>query len=205
MTEQQFVIDLGDQRALVEPDDAGWLQEKLRKEPGSTRLTVRYDEDEAEGHGPLTNRIVVIAEGDDDTEGHAIAINFPTREEADAFRKRLMVTGVLAGTIALGALGGVGLANLSSDAGAGAVQSTSQGSAWTQDERAGLGAAASDTGTGSAWTQDERPGSAVIDTSSGSAWTQDERPGSSTVSDTGGDAADSSTDEAPSLGGPTPR
>jgi hypothetical protein len=169
MSEQNFVIDLGDEgRAVVEADDRQWLEEKARREPGSTRLNLRYDDSDTEGHsGYRATTIRVIAEGDDDTEGHAIAINFPTREEADAFRKRLLVTGVLAGTIALGAAGGIGLANLSSgdEAGnAGAVQSTVDGSSWTQDERQSIVTDAS--GGGSSWTQDERPGSAVSNDSS---------------------------------------
>ncbi|HEX5039448.1 MAG TPA: hypothetical protein VFW95_04890 [Candidatus Limnocylindria bacterium] len=177
----QFVIDLGnDQRAVVDPDDAAWLQEKLRREPGSTRLEIRYDDADTEGHGNTNPRFKVILEGDDDTEGHAIALNFPTREEADAFRKRLMLAGVLAGTIAVGAVGGMGLANMSNDAaGAGAASTAVSGSDWTQVERPD---AASVTAAGSAWTSEERPGTAVSDTDGSSA-----------------------TDDAPTLGGPTPR
>jgi hypothetical protein len=178
----QFVIDLGnDQRAVVEPDDATWLQEKLRREPGSTRLEIRYDDADTEGHGSLP-RVVVIAEGDDDTEGHAIALNFPSREEADAFRKRLMLAGVLAGTIAVGAIGGAGLASMAQDnaaAGAGAASTAVSGSDWSQVERP---AAASATGAGSAWTSEERPGTATVS-----------------------DGGSSSVDDEGTLGGLTPR
>ena len=211
MTDQQFVIDLGnDQRAAVEPDDAVWLQERLRREPGSTRLEIRYDDADTEGHGTPNPRYKVILEGDDDTEGHAIALNFPTREEADAFRKRLMLTGVLAGTIVLGAAGGIGLANMASQdaAGAGAASTAVSAGEWTQMERPVQAGAASATGTGSAWTIDERPGtaaagaaSAASATGAGSAWTNEERPGAAAASDEGS----SSTDDAPTLGGPTPR
>ena len=181
MTDQQFVIDLGeDQRGIVESDDPAWLQQKLRQEPGATRLRLRYDSDEVEGHrlgvGPLVR---VLAE-DDDTEGHAISIHFPSREEADAFRKRLMITGVLAGTVALGAAGGIGLANMAGgDAGtSGAVQSTV---------------------TGSDWSQVERP-PAAIEVTPGSAWTPDERRDAASA---GGSSED--VEAGPSLGGPTPR
>ena len=133
MTDQQFIIDLGnEQRAVVEPDDAAWLQEKLRREPGSTRVELRYDDNDVEGHGGSNPRYKVILEGDDDTEGHAMTLNFPTREEAEAFRKRLMLAGVLAGTIVLGAAGGIGLANMSNDAGTiGAGTTAVSGSAST--------------------------------------------------------------------------
>jgi hypothetical protein len=183
MTDQQFVIDLGsDQRAAVDPDDAVWLQEKLRQEPGSTRLEIRYDDADTEGHGSHNPRFRVILEGDDDTEGHAIALNFPTREEAEAFRKRLMLAGVLAGTIVLGAAGGIGLANMSNEAGTLGAASTAAGSDWSQVERPAAAEAAT---SGSAWTIDERPGAAAA-----------------AASDQGSSADDV---DAPTLGGPTPR
>ncbi|HEY6608053.1 MAG TPA: hypothetical protein VI277_02555 [Candidatus Limnocylindria bacterium] len=163
MSEPQYFIDLeGDQRAIVDGEDAAWLRDMLRREPGSTRLRVRNDDVDTEGHG-ATARIGVIVETDD-TEGHAISMRFPSVEEADAFRKRLLVTGVLAGSIALGAVGGIGLANLAdNDAPTAAAAGTAAGSAWTQDERplaAAAAGAATGTAAGSAWTQDERPSNA---------------------------------------------
>ena len=182
MTDQQFVIELGDdQRAIVEGNDTAWLREKLGQQPGPMRLRVRYGDDDTEGHA-LGARVAirVIADGDDDTEGHAISIHFPSRADADSFRKRLLVTGVLAGTVALGAAGGIGLANMSSDQGAsaGAVQTTVTGSDWSQAERR---AAPAEVVPGSAWTADERPNAAS----------------------SGGEA--SGDEAAPPIGGPTPR
>lgn len=182
MTDQQFVIELGDdQRAVVEGSDTAWLREKLGQQPGPMRIRVRYGDDDTEGHGLGAGvGVRVIADGDDDTEGHAISIHFPSRADADSFRKRMLITGVLAGTVALGAAGGIGLANMSSDqaANAGAAQSAVTGSDWSQSERR---AAATEVVPGSAWTADERPSAAS----------------------SGGEA---STDEAaPSIGGPTPR
>jgi len=210
MTDQQFIIDLGnEQRAVVEPDDAAWLQEKLRREPGSTRVELRYDDNDVEGHGGSNPRYKVILAGDDDTEGHAMTLNFPTREEAEAFRKRLMLAGVLAGTIVLGAAGGIGLANMSNDAGTlGAGSTAVSGSEWTQVERPAQAEAAT---AGSAWTVDERPGTAVAGaasaasaTGTGSAWTTDERPAAAAAATD--DEGSASTDaDAPTLGGPTPR
>jgi len=116
MNEQQYVIDLGaDGRGFVDVKDAPWLKDQLR-EPGSTRIRIRATEPaDTEGHGAASTRMRVLIESEDDTEGHAIAIHFPTREEADAFRRRLLLTGVLAGSVALGAAGGIGLANLAQD------------------------------------------------------------------------------------------
>jgi hypothetical protein len=181
MANEQFTIDLGDdQRAVLMTDDDAWLRDKLRQEPGATRIRVRYDSDEVEGHRYGAGLGVRVIADDLDTEGHAIALHFPSREEADAFRKRLMLTGVLAGTVALGTAAGVGLANMSSqDTGtSGAVQSTV---------------------TGSDWSQTERP-PAAIDVTPGSAWSADERQ------DATSGAASSDADEGPMLqGGPTPR
>jgi hypothetical protein len=212
MTDQQFIIDLGnEQRAVVEPDDAAWLQEKLRREPGSTRVELRYDDNDVEGHGGSNPRFKVVLEGDDDTEGHAMTLNFPTREEADAFRKRLMLTGVLAGTIVLGAAGGIGLANMSNDAATlGAASTAVSGSDWSQVERP----AAADAGTaGSAWTVDERPDYAALGAAgaadAGGASSATDRPDYAALGAAGAAATDddsSSTDaDAPTLGGPTPR
>jgi len=124
MTDQEFIIELEDDaeghsgRGIVETDDAAWLEQKLRSDSGTKRLRVLPDNrDDTEGHA---SDILVLAmlEDEDDTEGHAIAIHFPSRAEADAFRRRLLVTGVLVGTVALGAAGGLGLSALQSDAGA---------------------------------------------------------------------------------------
>ena len=123
MTDQEFVIELEDEaeghagRGIVETDDAKWLEQKLSSDSGTKRLRVLPDDrDDTEGHASDI-LVQVILEDEDDTEGHAIAIHFPSRAEADAFRRRLLVTGVLVGTVALGAAGGVGLSALQSDAG----------------------------------------------------------------------------------------
>ena len=39
---------------------------------------------------------------DDDVEGHALSLHFPTAEKADEFRKRLIATGVVAGALVVG-------------------------------------------------------------------------------------------------------
>jgi hypothetical protein len=170
MTEQQYVIDLGtDGRAIVEADEKTWLDDKIRREPGPMRLRFRADDNDTEGHGQSTTVSVLVGD-EDDTEGHAIALHFPTIDQADAFRRRLLLTGVLVGTVALGAASGVGLANLSSDAGsAGAAQSgqyvaenmggtIAATQAGPMDAHEAPAFQASSEATGSAWTQDERAG-----------------------------------------------
>jgi hypothetical protein len=124
MSDQEFVIDL-------EPD-ADWLEEKIRRD-GSTRVRIVADEDaDTEGHaaGVLVRAIV---SDEADTEGHAISLRFPSAEEADAFRRRLMLTGALAGTLALGAAGGYAFSSMQS---AGAEASAAGAATVTQPARA---------------------------------------------------------------------
>jgi hypothetical protein len=188
MTDQDLVIELEPDdtqghATLRVTDDDGWLKERLGRDPGATRVTIKASEDDdVEGHATSTSVTLRAFEGDDDTEGHAVAVHFPSREEADAFRRRLLLTGALAGTIAIGAVAGIGLANMSTQAPA---------------DTAAAGAAA---GAGLDWTQAERQDAAT--TGAGSAagmdWSQVERPGTAT----GGDAAaDLESDKR----GPTPR
>ena len=112
-----YTIELGDTRGQLVPDgDTGWLDGLLAAKPGATQVRIRAageDEDDTEGH-LVGRRMRVIVETDDDTEGHAVSIHFPTRDEADAFRRRLVLGGVLAGSVALGAAGGLGLSALQS-------------------------------------------------------------------------------------------
>ncbi|HUF06721.1 MAG TPA: hypothetical protein VMP86_04945 [Candidatus Binatia bacterium] len=190
MTDEQYVIELEPDdtegqlyRAAVAPEDQDWLRDKLGREPGSRIVLRASDDDDTEGHLLRSAVTVRVASDDDDTEGHAISVHFPTKEEADAFRKRLLLAGALAGTIALGAAGGAGLANLSSDsAGAGAGTGAAAGMDWSQAERPGTAAAGAGPAAGMDWSQAERPGTAAA----------------------GGGSADSD-DAEPSLGGPTPR
>jgi hypothetical protein len=148
MTDQNFVIELDEDdteghgllaRGIVEPDDSQWLEEKLRSDSGkrSFRISVLDEDGDTEGHGLRGGPVVRVSlDDEDDTEGHAIAIHFPSLAEADAFRRRLMVTGVLVGTVALGAAGGVGLSALQSDTGADAGPATTQSQAYANYQEA---------------------------------------------------------------------
>jgi hypothetical protein len=121
---QQYVIEFGSgERAILEAEDTTWLGEQVRQRPGPMALQVRSDDtDDTEGHWRAGPRVRVLIEGDEEVEGHAFAVHFPTAAEADAFRRRLLLAGVLAGTVAVGAAAGVGLANLpASDTGAGST------------------------------------------------------------------------------------
>ncbi len=127
MTDQDLVIELeaDDTQGHVArwrvTEDDGWLKERLGRDQGSARINLKATDDDVEGHASGTT-VVLRAFDEDDTEGHAIAVHFPTRQEADAFRRRLLLTGVIAGSVALGAAAGAGLASLP-DAGTATVTS----------------------------------------------------------------------------------
>jgi hypothetical protein len=186
MNDQQLVIDLGtDGSATIERDQAKWLDEKLRRGQRPTReIRVKQDDSDTEGHSALRSATVrVLAEDDDDTEGHAISIHFPSAAEADAFRKRLMVTGVLVGTVALASAGAVGLGAIqsadSAGAGTGSTAATLSGPMDVHEAPAfAAGAAATQAGP---MDVHEAPAFQGTDAESGEA------------------------DGSQSLGGPTPR
>lgn len=127
-----YVIELGhgtdgagSKLGFAAQADDGWMEEALRRAPGSGQVRIRPSDgdDDTEGHRATTT-VRVLVDADDDTEGHAISIHFPTIREADAFRRRLLVTGVLVGTVALGTAGGVALSGLGSEGTVGSAAGT---------------------------------------------------------------------------------
>jgi hypothetical protein len=170
MTDQDLVIELepDDTQAHIArwriTDDDGWLKERLGRDPGASRVTLKASDDDVEGHGAGTTVAIRAFDDENDTEGHAIAVHFPTREDADAFRRRLLVTGVLAGTIAVGAIGGIGLANMQGQAPADAPTigaAAGAGMDWTQSERQDAATIGAGSAAGMDWSQVERPGTAT--------------------------------------------
>jgi hypothetical protein len=97
------------------PEDGDeWVDQMLRRDPERAPVRIRLaDDDDTEGHlsGRRTLRLVV--QGDDDTEGHEISVHFPSADEADRFRRRLLATGMLVGAVALGATTGALLSDRS--------------------------------------------------------------------------------------------
>ena len=89
-------------------------------------LSVRIapaDPSDVQGHAlDLTQESVWLKlqlEGDD-TEGHAIRVQFPSVADADRFRRNMLAAGILAGSIAIGSAGAIALsgnraADLSTD------------------------------------------------------------------------------------------
>ena len=118
---------------FTDPSDEDRFLDALkqrRDEPGSMRVTIApSDEGDTEGHTALRDTAVrILLDDEDDTEGHAISLHFPTIEEAGAFRRRLLATGLIVGTVTLGALSATNLPafQVSTDTGAGGSAVSSQ-------------------------------------------------------------------------------
>ena len=122
-TNEGLALTIGDLRQVIPmafPDPS--VEERFRsmlRSGDDEALAVRItapDESDVEGHAyGATQRSVWIRVGvgdGDDTEGHAISVHFPTTADADRFRRRLMTAGLLTGTIAIGSLGAVAVANM---------------------------------------------------------------------------------------------
>ncbi|MEP7039975.1 MAG: hypothetical protein ABI864_00215 [Chloroflexota bacterium] len=65
---------------------------------------------DVEGHAfDLASVWVRLQLEGDDTEGHAIRVQFPTAADADRFRRNVLVAGILASSIVLGSAGAIAL------------------------------------------------------------------------------------------------
>ena len=120
------------------PDDPGWLDSHLGGEGERVRLSL-VDDDDTDGHLRAATVRVRLTDDQDDTEGHAISLQFPSVQEADAFRRRLIASGLITATIALGAVGGMAVGQQLSTADAESVtanQAWQEASASTADRQA---------------------------------------------------------------------
>ncbi len=112
-----FSLTIGDLRQVIPmtfPDATVEEQFASRlKSADHEALSVRIspnDEADVEGHW-RSSSVTIDVLLDDDTEGHAMSLHFPSVEEADRFRRRLMAVGLLAGTLAIGSAGAMAIAN----------------------------------------------------------------------------------------------
>jgi hypothetical protein len=97
--EQPFSIVLDDDETTV-------AEGRLRDvDAGPTwakhRVTIRLDDADTSGHAAAT-AVAISLSFDDDVEGHALSLHFPSPEKAEEFRKRLVATGVVAGALVVG-------------------------------------------------------------------------------------------------------
>ncbi len=113
-----FTLTIGDLHQVVPmafPDATVAQQLAARLKSGDEQaLAVKIaplEESDVEGHWRSSSVDITIQLGDDDVEGHAMSVHFPSAAEADRFRKRLMAVGLLAGTIAIGSVSAAAIAN----------------------------------------------------------------------------------------------
>jgi hypothetical protein len=104
----QFIVELDDgQKAVIaETVEAERLLRGRLPEGDNLRTRIALSGDgDVEGHTASGNSVAVTLEIEGDTEGHALSLRFPTPQAARDFEKRMLATGVLVGTIAVGAVG----------------------------------------------------------------------------------------------------
>ena len=84
-------------------DDVTWtrLAERLAS-GGSVAVSFGSDDADTEGHAVATDEIVIDLYLDDDVEGHAVRLRFPTKEEAAAFRQGVLAAGRFVGSLQQG-------------------------------------------------------------------------------------------------------
>jgi len=91
-------------------DEAGqaWLKSAMA---GKAALEVQLrpsEEDDVRAHavdGGVLVRVTIGGGEDDDVEGHAMSLHFPSMEAARDFERRLLATGLIAGTVAVSIIG----------------------------------------------------------------------------------------------------
>lgn len=117
-----YTLTIGDLDQVVSmafPDAATEERLNARLRSGDQRFVgvqiAPIDESDVSGHalaGATRSINVRVSLDEDDTEGHAISVHFPTTADAEKFRRRLIAAGLLTGTIAIGSIGAVAVANM---------------------------------------------------------------------------------------------
>jgi len=96
-----------------DPRDADRFRDRAVASDGQIRVKIARPEEDTEGHvstwsGGEARALLLTG---DDTEGHAITVRFPSAEQADAFRRRMLAGGVLAGTLIVGGVAGAAISS----------------------------------------------------------------------------------------------
>lgn len=133
----EFTLRIGDNDAatvrFVNPEDVERILALLKRGAASISLTPPEDMD-TEGHGAGDELVLDARFGDDDVEGHAIALRFPSAKDARDFQMKILAAGLLAGTIVVAGLGATAAPFASTDIGSASAPS---GAAGLVDQRAG--------------------------------------------------------------------
>ena len=91
---------------LADPDSADKLR-KLLRDPTWSRKPLRVTSlpGDTAGHMLDTDTLAVSVALEGDVEGHTMTLRLPSVEEAKRLQKRLLIAGVLAASIVVGAAG----------------------------------------------------------------------------------------------------
>jgi hypothetical protein len=100
--DQPFSVVLDDDQTTVA--EGRWRNTDAGPTWAKHRVTIRLDETDADtrGHAYDPTSVAISLSFDDDAEGHALSLRFPSAEKADEFRKRLLATGALAAALIVG-------------------------------------------------------------------------------------------------------
>jgi hypothetical protein len=108
----EYVIELEDGQfaVIAEGEEAERLfRSRLTKSDSVPARVSLRDAGDTEGHAASGSVVAITLDIDDDTEGHALSLRFPTADAARDFEKRLLTTGLLISAVAATAVGiGVG-------------------------------------------------------------------------------------------------
>ncbi|MDH4335533.1 MAG: hypothetical protein OEW24_09845 [Chloroflexota bacterium] len=120
-SQESLALTVGDQQQIVPMtfSDRG-AEERFRaalNDNARKALSVRITpapESDVQGHefdASLKSVWLKVQLDDDDTEGHAISVRFPTAQDADNFRRNLLAAGVLVGAMIVGSAGAMAIGN----------------------------------------------------------------------------------------------
>lgn len=119
--QESLALTIGDQQQIVPMTFSDRrAEERFRAAVNSNArkaLSVRITpapQSDVEGHAfdaSLKSVWLKVELDEDDTEGHAISVRFPTAQDADKFRRNLLAAGVLVGAMVVGSAGAMALGN----------------------------------------------------------------------------------------------
>ena len=98
--DQTFTVILDEDEELI-------AEGRLRRiEAGPTwakhRVKIELDEGDTSGHSGGQTDVSISLLFEDDVEGHALSLHFPTPAKADEFRRRVLLSGMVAGALVVG-------------------------------------------------------------------------------------------------------
>lgn len=158
--ELHFTIRLDDgslaEARAADPNSAAALRKVVGDPASRTGLSIRAIEPaDTAGHVLASDTVTVSIRLEDDLEGHTMTLRLPSPEEARRFQKRLLISGLLAASIVVGAAG----AELATQQGRGAAV---PGPAITVPAARSVSSGPSSPGTGADTSRHQAPHHTVL-------------------------------------------